>query len=281
MTNAARTSGIPTPERVFYGVVCLAATFVAVLGYLAPERMDAAFTWAELPPLHARFVATLYLFGAVFLFTALLARRARSVRPAMGGIAIFTGVLFLVTVRNLEAFDFTLVPVWVWTASYVVYPLVALAFLWTRRGRREPEHSEVATVGWVRGVLLAHALVFGVLGLLMFLMPDLMVDAWPWPVTSGVVQAYSSPFLTVAFCAGAYADRRVWPDVGVLLPALFVLEAGTLAVSLAYTELFPVEAVATWVWFGGFLLGALSVGAALVARVTTRPVPIGAAPLPR
>jgi hypothetical protein len=281
MTDAPRTSGISTPERLFYGVICLAAIFVALLGYLAPARMDAAFTWAELPPLHARFVATLYLFGAVFLFTALLARRARSVRPVMGGIAIFTGVLFLVTVRNLEAFDFSLVPVWVWTVSYVVYPLIALAFLWARRGRREPEHIEVTTTAWVRVVLLAHALVFGVLGVLMFVVPDVMVDAWPWPVTSGVVQAYSSPFLTVAFCAGAYADRRVWPDVAVLLPALFVLETGTLAVSFAYTELFPSDAIATWVWFGGFLLGALSVGAALVSRVTTRAVRVGAVPLPR
>jgi hypothetical protein len=156
---------------------------------------------------------------------------------------------------------------------------VALAFLWARRGRREPEQAEVRTAGWVRGMLLAHALVFGILGALMFVLPDVMADAWPWPVTSGVVQAYSSPFLTVAFVAGAYADRRVWPDVAVLLPALFVLEAGTVVVSAAYTELFPSDAFATWLWFGGWLLGALSVGAALVARVATRPVPVGAAPL--
>jgi len=198
----------------------------------------------------------------------------------MGGIAIFTGVLFLVTVRNLEAFDFSLVPVWVWTVSYVVYPLIALAFLWARRGHREPEDTDARSPGWVRDLLIAHAVVFGVLGLLMFVLPDVVADAWPWPVTSGVVQAYSSPFLTVAFCAGAYADRRVWPDVAVLLPALFVLDTGTVVISLAYTELFPAGAISTWVWFGGFLLGALSVGAALVSRMTAHPVPVGTAASP-
>jgi hypothetical protein len=280
MTNPARISGISIPERLFYAVIFAAALFVALLGYLAPARMDAAFTWAQLPPLHARFVGTLYLFGAVYLFTALIARRARSIRPAMGGIAVFTGVLFLVTVRNLQAFDFSLVPVWIWTASYVIYPLVALAFLWTRRGRPKsaPEPAEGSTPGWVRGVLLAHAAVFGVLGLLMFVVPDAMATAWPWPVTPGVVLAYSSPFLTVAYCAGAYAHRRVWPDVAALLPALLLLEAGALIVSGLYAHLFPRDAPATWVWFGGFLVGALTVGAAVLARPTMRPAPIQVAP---
>jgi hypothetical protein len=270
MTARARPPEIPVAERIFYGVIFVAALFVALLGYLAPERMDTAFTWAELPPLHARFVATLYLFGAVYLFAAMIARRARSVRPAMGGIAVFTGVLLLVTLRNPDAFDLALVPVWVWIGSYVIYPVTALAFLWARRGRPSSGWTGSPTPSWVRAVLVGHAVVFGTLGILMFVVPDAVATAWPWPVTSGVVQAYSSPFLTVAFCAGAHAHRSVWPSVSALLPGLLVLEAGTLIVSAVHIGLFRFEEVSTWIWFLGFGLGACTVAAALLARVTAR-----------
>jgi hypothetical protein len=280
MTNHAFPPEIPVAERVFCGVIFLAASFVALLGYLAPERMDEAFTWAELPPLHARFVATLYLFGAVYLVAAMVLRRARSVRPAMGGIAVFTGVLLLVTLRNADAFDLGLVPVWIWIASYVIYPVVALAFLWARRGRPSSGWTGNAAPSWVRGVLVAHAVVFGALGILMFVVPDTVAGAWPWPVTSGVVQAYSSPFLTVAFCAGAHAHRSVWPSATALLPALLVLEGGTLIVSAVHGGLFRFDEISTWAWFVGFGLGVSTVGAALVDRVTARspelPVPAAA-----
>jgi hypothetical protein len=263
----------PAGERVFHGVITVAALFVALLGYLDPATMDRAFTWAELPPLHARFVGTLYLFGAVFLAVATFARRARPVRPAMGGIAVFTGVLLLVTLRNPQAFDYALVPVWVWTASYVVYPVVAVAFLLARRGRPVPPADGPAVPGWVRGVLVAHAVVFGVVGVLMFVVPDAVVGAWPWPVTSGVVQAYSSPFLTVAFCAGAYAHRSTWPEVWPVLPALFVLHTGTLAVTGLHREVLG-DGVATVVWVGAFTVGAVVLAAALVATVVDAAGPV-------
>jgi hypothetical protein len=280
MTSSARPPEIPVAERIFYCVIFLAAMFVALLGYLAPVRMDEAFTWAELPPLHARFVATLYLFGAVYLFAAMVLRRGRSVRPAMGGIAVFTGVLLLVTLRNPDAFDLGLVPVWIWIASYVIYPVVALAFLWARRGRPSSGWTGSGAPSWVRGVLVAHAVVFGALGILMFVVPDTVVAAWPWPVTSGVVQAYSSPFLTVAFCAGAHAHRSVWPSAIALLPALLVLEGGTLIVSAVHGDLFRFDEISTWTWFVALGLGVSTVGAALVDRVTARsperPVPAAA-----
>jgi hypothetical protein len=266
--DAARSPEISIMERVFYGVIVIAALFVALLGYLAPQRMDDSFTWAELPPLHARFVATLYLFGAVYLFAALIARRARTIRPALGGVAVFTGVLFLVTVRNIEAFDFSLVPVWIWSASYVVYPVAALALLQTRTERPAPAGSNAVAPRWVRGVLLGHAVVFGVLGLLMFILPGVVAPAWPWPVTTGVVQAYSSPFLTVAFCAVAHAGRSVWPEVLALLPALLLLELGTLIVSGVHRALLPPDEIATWVWLASFFIGAVTVTAALVTCVS-------------
>ena len=54
-------------ERLYFGVITVAALFVTWLGFSAPARMDESFTWALLPPLHAGFVGALYLFGGVYL----------------------------------------------------------------------------------------------------------------------------------------------------------------------------------------------------------------------
>ncbi len=43
-------------------MICAAALFVAYLGIFVPERLDRSFTWAVLPPLHARFVGVLFSF---------------------------------------------------------------------------------------------------------------------------------------------------------------------------------------------------------------------------
>ena len=140
--RAKDPTSIRVVERLYLGTITLAALFVAYLGFLAPKRMDESFTWAALPPLHARFVASLYLFGGVYLGACTLARRRAANGPVYGGITAFTGLLLLVTLLNLNAFDFDLAPVWVWTVSYIVYPIVAVVLtisVWRRGGFSEPE----------------------------------------------------------------------------------------------------------------------------------------------
>lgn len=169
------------------------------------------------------------------------------------------------------AFDFSRVPVWVWFVAYLTYPLIAFALLVLRR--RRPAHEIVATTtspAWIRSLLLIHAVVLGLLGAAMFLTPDLMASVWPWPVTTTLIQAYTGPFLALAFCAWASADRRTWPYVLPALLALLALHAGTLFVSWLHGALFPAGAMATWVWFGGFGAGAVVVAAALAVIAQRR-----------
>ena len=154
---------ISIPERVFLAVVCANALFVAYLGILVPERMDRSFTWALVPPLHARFVGVSYLFGGVYLIVCLLARHRSQVSPAFAAIGIFTGGLLLVTLLNLEAFDFDLVPVWVWTVSYVVYPVLGFGFAWASRHRDVPVEGSPLEP-WARAFLQVQAAVFAVAG---------------------------------------------------------------------------------------------------------------------
>jgi hypothetical protein len=257
---------ISLPERALFAVICVAAMFVAYLGLFRPEQMDKSFTWAELPPLHARFVGVSYLFGGVYMIGCLLATHRSQVSPALPAIGIFTSLLLLVTLLNLEAFDFDLGPVWGWTVSYVVYPILAFTLAWVYRHRGNPVDGPPLEP-WARAFLQVQAVVFGVLGLALLMFRETMVDVWPWPITTGLAQFYGGPFLAYAFCSWAYARRHAWVETAPIVPAMLSFTAGTLIVSSMHGELFSAGDVADWVWFVGFGFATLALSAMAVRLV--------------
>ena len=103
-------SPITPGQRVFFAVICAAALLVAILGLFNPVYLASIFTWLELPPLHARFVGAIYAFGAVFMAGCLAARYQAEVRWAVQLIGIWTGMLFIISLLNLDAFDFSQPP---------------------------------------------------------------------------------------------------------------------------------------------------------------------------
>ena len=259
---------ISAPRRVFFGVIALAALVVAYGGLFSPAKLDRSFTWVELPPLHARFVGVLYLFGFVFMVGCIVARRWSQVSPALPAIGIFTSLLLLVTLLNLDAFDFGLTPVWVWTLSYIVYPAIAFTLAWTARAREPSVVGGPALPSWAVVFLRVQAAVFAILGLLLLFARDVMVDVWPWNVSPGLAQFYSGPFLAYAFCSWQYSRRRAWAEVAAIVPAMRAFTAVTIIVSLVHRELFAASDVATWVWFGGF-----GAAAAVLLAMTARGLP--------
>jgi hypothetical protein len=244
-------SEISIVERLLFAVICVAALFVSYLGFFHPERMDESFTWALLPPLHARFVGVLYLFGGVFMVGCLFARHHSQISPALPAIGIFTTLLLVVTLLNPDAFDYDLTPVRVWTGSYIVYPTLAFILAWMYRNRDVPVEG-VALDGWARTFLQVQAVVFGLLGLGLLTLREVMVDAWPWPISNGLAQFYGGPFIAYAYCSWAYSRRRTWVEIAPVVPAMLALTAGTVIVSLVHRDLFSAGDVSDWTWFAGF-----------------------------
>ena len=239
-------------HRVFALIIALAAVFVAWLGLFEPERMDRAFTWAALPPLHANFVGALYLFGAVLVAGSGIVTHRSQWGPVIGGIAIFTTSMLVLTVLNTEAFDWDLGPVQGWVISYVVYPPIAWALaLWVSR-RPMTSAGGVPVSRWMTVTLMAVAVVFGALGVALLVARSAMADAWPWPVSDGVAQFYGGPFLSIAWVAFWYSRRRYLSDLIVYAPALAVLGVTVLVISIDHRDLFEADDPAAWLWFGGF-----------------------------
>jgi hypothetical protein len=256
---------IAVRERIYYAVIAAAALFVTWLGFFEPVQMDESFTWAELPPLHARFVGALYLFGGVYMISCCAARFLAQVRPALPAVVLFTSLLFVITALNPEAFDYDLTPPKVWTLSYVVYPLLGIGLFLAQRRRPAPVPPGPALPQWARTVLVAQAAVFGVAGVLLLLARELMVDVWPWPISNGLAQFYGGPFIAYAWTSWAYSRSHTWKEAMTAVPAMLAFVVATFVVSVVHDELFSFSDLADWLWFATF--GALA--AAFTAMCAT------------
>lgn len=252
-------------QRFFYGVIWAAALLIAVLGLFAPEYLASIFTWMVLPPLHARFVGSIYLFGAVFMTGCLIAQTQAQIRWAIQMIGIWTGMMFIISLLNLKAFDFKLLPVWIWFISYITYPIVSIWLTW-----REPKPGPADALGgpsvpaWSKGFLLIQGVIISVLAVLLFFVPSFMSTIWPWKVTPALAQMYAGPLLSYGLGSLLFSRQDKWLGIRAIVPGMLAFTAGTIIVSFIHINLFSFAELTDLLWFGWFgiatvLLGVLTV----------------------
>jgi hypothetical protein len=245
-------------QRIFFAVICAAALLVAVLGLFNPAYLASIFTWLELPPLHARFVGAIYAFGGVFMAGCLAARYQAEVRWAVQLIGIWTGMLFIISLLNLGAFDLNLLPVQIWFASYIIYPVISL---WMTLQPRQPMNAGDfpggALAGWAKGFLFIQGILFSLLAVLLFFAPALMSTLWPWKVTPVLAQMYAGPLLAYGLGSLLFSRQEKWLGVRAILPGMLVFSVTTVIISFLHIGLFSFNQIADLLWFGWFLPASL------------------------
>ena len=245
-------------QKIFFAVICAAAFLVAILGLFNPAYLASIFTWLVLPPLHARFVGAIYAFGAVFMAGCLAARYQAEVRWAVQLIGIWTGMLFIISLLNLSAFDFNLLPVQIWFASYIIYPIISFWMTLRQSPLRDTgDLPGLEFAGWARGFLLAQGILFSLLAVLLFFAPAFMSTLWPWKVTPVLAQMYAGPLLSYGLGSMLFARQKKWLGVRAILPGMLIFTVTTVIISFVHIGLFSFNEIADLLWFGWFILASL------------------------
>ena len=253
-------------QRIFFAVICAAALLVAILGLFNPAYLASIFTWLELPPLHARFVGAIYAFGAVFMAGCLVARYQAEVRWAVQLIGIWTGMLFIISLLNLGAFEMNLPPVQIWFASYIIYPIISLWMtLQQPHLMKAGDLPGAALAGWAKGFLLVQGILFSLLAVLLFFAPAFMSMLWPWKVTPVLAQMYAGPLLSYGLGSLLFSRQEKWLGVRAILPGMLVFTTTTVIISFIHIGLFSLSEIADLFWFGWFI-GSLLILAILSFR---------------
>jgi hypothetical protein len=257
-------------HKIYFFAVGFLALWVGFFGFFLPAHVDWALPWL-VPPLHARFLGSMYLSGATFMVLSLYAKRWDEVRVVLPMIAIWTGMLFIISLFYLSEFNFATPQPWIWFGAYLAYPLIALWLAWKYRDV-DTNPMGAALPGWARVYLLVQGTVATVLGLVLLFAPNFMVSVWPWKITQLLAQLYSAPFLSYGIGSLLLARRQTWAEVRIPVTATLVFVVGVLIASIIHRGLFSTADLSDWMWFIGFtvaslMLGLLSVRAFASARM--------------
>jgi hypothetical protein len=250
---------LPVWLRAFFLLVTVQALVVAA-GIVQPTLIPRLLPW-DASPLNARFIAALYAMGALSALLCLLAPRYAETRITLIEIGLVTLLLLLITIPRLGEFapprSFPLG----WVLSYLVDPLLAAILLWRMRGRGERRAGPNRHMA----VLMAYAIVLGVLGAILLTLPAVAAQIWPWELPDVLSQIYSTFFLGMGACA-ALAARDPRPDaVRIFAIGQLFLLVLVLIVSLVHANSFR-AGISTWLWFAGCLVGSAAFVFVLVRR---------------
>lgn len=244
-------------EKAFFAAVCALALWVGLFGYFLPASVDRAIPWL-VPPLHARFLGSMYLSGAAFNIAGMLARANNEVRILRPAIAVWTGMLCIISLFYLNEFDYGRIQTWIWFAAYIAYPLIALWLAWRDRGALPQAPIEVPR--WAPRYLLIQGLIAGILALALLFLPEQMAALWPWKITRMLAQLYAAPFLSYSFISLMLSRKTAWADVWIGLLGTTVFALGVLLASFIHQGLFMPAGPAAVLWFGEFALATLVTG---------------------
>ena len=172
-------------------------------------------------------------------------------------IPVWTGMLFTVSLFYLNEFDYSRTQVWIWFGAYLLYPLIALWFIWQERSSDE-RIAGSSLPAWAQRYLFVQGILVTGLALALLLFPEFMVNVWPWKITRLLAQIYSAPFLAYGLCSLLLSRKQTWPEVRVVVVATFVFAFGVLLASLIHRQLFSITSLAAWFWFGGFLVATVA-----------------------
>ena len=249
---------IPLWLRLFFLFVVLQALLVGS-ALFDPTLISLVLPWPA-SPLNARFIAALYLMGAISAALCMCAGSYAAVRISLIEIGVVTGGLLLITVPHFGEFAADRFP-YRWTIFYTIDPLAAAAIAWTYR-RRDPPPGPANRY---RALFGAYAAVLGVAGVVLLFLPSVAVGLWPWALPPILGQVYSIYFLTFAVGALLSAAEARWVGIWIYCAANLGLLVLVIIVSLLHRERFA-SGPSTWIWFALCTLGLVGFGRLLLSH---------------
>ena len=213
-------------QKIYFAAVGLLALWVGIWGYFIPERVDKAIPWL-VPPFHARFIGAIYISAVVLMGMSMLAKQYVEARVPVFICAVWTGMLFIISLFYLSEFDFSRGPVWFWFGAYILYPIIGFWLTWNYRDTQN-DSTGSRLPNWIQTYFLIQGIVITLLALALLLLPNIMLTVWPWNITRMLAQIYAGPFLAYGLGSLMISRQQTWGEVRIVAVAFFVLSIGVI-----------------------------------------------------
>jgi hypothetical protein len=243
-------------ERFYFVIVGLSALWIGSWCYFLPTQVDHGIPWL-IPPFHARFLGAMYLSAVTLTMSCAFSRYWNEVKVMTSLTAVWTGVIFIVSLFYLTPADYHRLPVWIWQVAYFIYPVIALWLLFKHRGE---EKAPSALPLWIRIYFWVQGIVLTLVALAMLLFPSFIIKIWPWKITLMLTQIYSAPFFTYGLGSLQLARQRTFSEIKVVVIGTFVFTALVLLASILHRAAFSTAGLSGVIWWSGFIVATSILG---------------------
>jgi hypothetical protein len=231
--------------------------------YLLPHRTGELFAWPIQPSMTAMVLGAVYLGGAHFFVQVIVSPSWERIALGFLPVAAFAGLLGVATVLHWDRFTSGHVSFAAWAGLYFLAPFLVVA-AWLANGRvRQPagtDHPHPLQLSR-QAQLVTAAVGAGavVLGLVLFVWPETLLEVWPWSLTPLTARVMAAVCVLGGAGIGVLQDAR-WVALRLLVQVLWVmLGLILLATVRAWDQLRP-RAGAAWAfvaWMLAVLVGSV------------------------
>lgn len=157
----------------------------AFLLLVLPGGTEQHFAWTIQPPITAMLLGSAYAGGIWFFVQVAVQRRWHRVRHGFPAVLVFASLLAVATFLHWDRFHFGHPSFITWVVLYATTPVLVLAaiILNVREDDGMPEGDDIEIPAPWRYVLALVGAAATVTGLVLFVVPSLLIDAWAWDVT--------------------------------------------------------------------------------------------------
>jgi hypothetical protein len=219
MTTAP--TSLVRPVTLFTRVVFILAALLAIIAgiqlYILTDDTAHYFAWTIAAPLSATFLGVGYWTGAALLLFAARERAWANIRIAVAPVVAFVPLMLVTTLLHLDLFHFSSpdpvarVAAWAWMIVYITVPFAVLAVLFVQLRTPGGDPPKLAPIpSGMRVLIGVNAVISLVVGLLLFVTPQLLFPLWPWQLTVLTAQAIGVGFLAVFAASVQFLRENAW-----------------------------------------------------------------------
>lgn len=156
-----------------------------VLLYIWPDNTGELFAWTIRPRMTPLLMGAGYLGGAYFFLRAAMASKWHYIAVGFLPVATFASFMTVATVLHRENFNHTHPAFFVWAILYAITPFLVF-YAWWQNRKRDPgmlDADDVVLPSVARWIMGAFGLGVLLTGVLLFVVPSLMIEIWPWALS--------------------------------------------------------------------------------------------------
>jgi hypothetical protein len=193
----------------------------SVILFVWPDQSGRLFAWPIKPTMTAMMLAAAYMGGIYFFTRVVWAQRWHTIKAGFLPVTTFAGLLGIATLLHWDRFTHNHISFFAWAGLYFTTPFLVLA-VWLRNKQTDPhlsEKSDLVIPNLARWAMAGLGFITALIGLLLFLRPDLMIAVWPWSLTPLTARVIGAMFALPGVVGMQVAADRRWSAARIILEA--------------------------------------------------------------